>query len=110
MKKIVVLLSFMTFVGVFGALAQNISTPGADQRQENQHARIQQGVASGELTRAEAARSRGDQREIRRTEKRMKADGQVTRSERARLQRKENKASRKLRRNKHDAQDRPRAN
>src|SRR5690349_933843 len=109
MKKIVVLLSFITFVGVFGAQAQNINTPGVDQRQENQHARIQQGVASGELTRAEAARSRSDQREIRRTEKRMKADGQVTNRERARLQRKENKASRKLRRNKHDVQDRPRA-
>lgn len=110
MKKIVVLLSFMTFLGVFGAKAQNNSTPGVDQRQENQRDRLQQGVASGELTRPEAARSRKDQREIRRTEKRMKADGEVTNRERARLQRKENKASRKLRRNKHDAQDRPRAN
>ena len=110
MKKIVVLLSFMTFVGVFGALAQNTSTPKVDQRQENQRDRIQQGVASGELTRAETARSRKDQREIKRTEKRVKADGEVTKRERARLQRKENKASRKLRRNKHDAQDRPRAN
>jgi len=110
MKKIVALLSFMTFMGVFMAQAQNIATPGVNERQENQRDRLQQGVASGELTRSEAARSRKDQREIRRTEKRMKADGDMTKRERARLQHKQNKASRKLARNKHDAQDRPRAN
>ena len=99
----------MAFVGIFGVQAQNTSTPGVDRRQENQHDRIQQGVASGELTRRETANARQDQREIKRTENRMKADGQVTERERARLQQKENKASRQLRRNKHDAQERPRA-
>jgi hypothetical protein len=106
MKKIVALLSFITLMGIFNAQAQD-KTPVVDKRQENQHDRIKQGVASGELTRKEAAEARQDQRQIRRSERRAKADGDVTAKERARLQRKQNKASRELRREKHDAQDRP---
>jgi hypothetical protein len=108
MKKIMALLSFFVLAGILQTQAQN--TPGVDQRQRIERHRIQEGLASGELTRREAADARKNQRKVRRTERRVKADGVVTPTERARLHHKQNKASRQLRRDKHDAEDRPRAN
>lgn len=108
MKKLIALLSFAVFAGVVQLHAQN--APVVDHRQSTQRHRIQDGVASGELTRREAANARHDQRRIQRSERRAKADGVVNQNERARLHHKQNKASRELRRDKHDAQDRPRAN
>ena len=87
--------------------AQAQNTPAVDQRQDMQKQRIREGVASGELTRHEAVNARQDQRKIRRTERRAKADGVVTTGERARVHRKQNKANREIRRDKHDVQDRP---
>ena len=107
MKKVVALLSFFAFGMIITANAQ---TPRVDERQHNQRQRIQQGVASGELTRRETAKSIHDQRRIRRAEHVAKCDGTVTNAERARLHHMQNTASRQLSRNKHDAQDRPRAN
>ena len=107
MRKIVALLSSMVFGMIITASAQ---TPRVDERQHNQRQRIQQGVASGELTRRETVHSVRDQRRIRRAEHVAKADGTVTNGERARLHHMQNSASRQLSRNKHDAQDRPRAN
>ena len=104
MKKLVALLIPIAFMIVMQVNAQ--STPSVDQRQHHQHARIRHGLASGELTRREAAHAAHDQRHIRRAERRVKADGHVTRRERARLHHKQNRASRELRRNKHDAQTR----
>lgn len=108
MKKLIALLSFVALVGIIQTHAQQ--TPTVDQRQRVQRHRIHDGVASGELTRREAADARHDQRRIRRSERRAKADGVVTPKERARLHHKQNIASRELRRDKHDQQDRPRAN
>jgi hypothetical protein len=107
MRKAIGLLSFMIFVVVLVAQAQE--TPRVDHRQKAQRHRIQNGVRTGELTRAEAADARHDQRAIIRSERRAKADGVVTPYERARLDHKQDKAGRQLYRNKHDAQDRPRA-
>jgi hypothetical protein len=107
MKKIIAVFTFIVFAGFIQAQAQE--TPRADHREKNQRHRIQNGVASGELTRRETANARHDQRTIRRSEHRAKADGVVTRSERARLDNKQDRASRQLRRDKHDVQDRPRA-
>jgi hypothetical protein len=103
MKKLIVSTFFVLF---FAAIVNAQSTPAADQRQQNQNARIKQGVASGEVTKQEAARLKAEQRHIRRTERRAKADGEVTAGERAKIQRKQNKASRDIRRQKNDAQDR----
>ena len=107
MKKIIAVFTFIVFAGIIQTQAQE--TPRADHREKNQRHRIQNGVASGELTRRETANARHDQRTIRRSEHRAKADGVVTRSERARLDNKQDRASRQLRRDKHDVQDRPRA-
>lgn len=108
MKKIIVILSLLVIGIVLNTKAQ--TTPGVDAREQNQRARIQSGVASGEVTRSEAARLRHEQRHIRRTERRAKADGTVTPRERRRLQHEQSRASRDIRRQKHDRQERPAAN
>ncbi len=108
MKKIFALAPFLLILMAGIVNAQN--TPVVDERQQNQHARIRQGVASGEVTHVEAKRLRTEQRHVRRVERRAKADGEVTPQERAKLQRKQNRVSRDIRRQKHDPQDRPGAN
>ena len=85
------------------ALAQN-NTPVADQRQQNQKARINEGVKSGELTKKEATKLHAEQRAIKTEERMAKADGKVTPAERAKLQRDQNRASADIYRQKHDAQ------
>jgi hypothetical protein len=108
MKKVIAVFTFIIFACIIQAQAQE--TPRVDQRQKNQRHRVQKGVASGELTPREAADARHDQRRIKRSERRTKADGVVTAGDRVRLEHKQDRASRQLRRNQHDAQDRPRAN
>ena len=103
--KIIVISTF--FVLLFSTIACAQSTPLADKREQNQRARIRDGVESGEVTKAEAARLKAEQRHIRRTERRAKSDGQVTPRERAKIQRKQNKASRDIRSQKNDGQSRP---
>ena len=95
-----------------GALAQtaapagSASTPGIDKRQANQEKRIDQGIASGELTKRETRRLEREQSAINRAEDKAKADGVVTAKERHRLHHAQNKASRDVKRQKHDAQQR----
>jgi uncharacterized membrane protein YebE (DUF533 family) len=81
-------------------------TPALNARQDNQHARIAQGVRTGELTRPEAARVVHGQVRLQRMENRAKSDGVVTAGERARLQHNANVQSRRIFRQKHDRQDR----
>ena len=78
-----------------------------DNRQDRQEARIEQGVASGELTRRETARLDAQQSHITRMEHRMEADGKVTGKEALRMERAQDKASRRIAHNKHDRQHRP---
>jgi polyhydroxyalkanoate synthesis regulator phasin len=78
--------------------------PGVNERQQNQRARIQQGVKSGELTNREARGLRAEQRHIKREEARYKADGEVTARERADLHRDLNRSGRHIYNQKHDAQ------
>lgn len=80
------------------------ATPRVDARQAVQEQRIDQGQASGELTRREARRLEAEQKGINKVETAVKADGTVTAKERARLHRLQDKASRDIRRQKHDAQ------
>ena len=80
------------------------TTPGINAREHNQRARIRQGVASGELTPAEAARMRGREAGLTAEKRAAKADGVVTPEERRDIRRTENKDSRAIHRQKHDAQ------
>lgn len=86
------------------AQAQPASTPGIDQRQANQERRIDQGIASGELTARETKRLEKEQGVIHRAEDKAKADGVVTAKERRRLHTMQDRASRDIRRQKHDRQ------
>ena len=85
------------------AIAQT-ATPGVDARQERQQQRIDQGVASGELNKREAARLEREQARIAGHEAAAKADGVVTKQERAQLHREQNRASRHIAKEKHDRQ------
>jgi hypothetical protein len=76
--------------------------PGVNKRQHNQHARIHDGVKSGELTHSEAKALRAEQRAIRAQEREFKSDGVLTQSERRELHRDLNESSRDIRREKHD--------
>lgn len=77
-----------------------------DQRQQNQRARIVEGVASGELTKPEARRMVHGQQHVKRMERRAEADGVVTAKESARLEVAQDVQSERIKTQKHDAQDR----
>jgi len=79
-------------------------TPVIDQRQANQEARIQQGVATGQLTPREAARLEGGQQHVDNVEAKAKADGVVTKQEKARITQAQNVQSRRIATQKHDRQ------
>ncbi len=105
-------LTFISFILIASAsaFAQNATTPTTDARELSQRARIHEGRKSGELTNREARRLNRQQRHIRRTERRAKADGTVTSQEQNKLNREQNRANRKIRRQKHDAQTKPGTN
>ena len=86
------------------APAAQPATPRVDTRQAHQDQRIEQGVASGQLTARETRRLEREQQHIARVETRAKADGQVTPQERKRLHHLQDRASRDIHRQKHDAQ------
>ncbi|GMV59709.1 MAG: hypothetical protein AMXMBFR72_28030 [Betaproteobacteria bacterium] len=74
------------------------------QRNINQEKRIQQGMASGELTNREAARLEAGQARVGRAEARAGADGHVGPREQAGIQHRQNVQSRRIYRQKHDGQ------
>jgi hypothetical protein len=77
------------------------------QRDVNQQRRIEQGVASGELTNREAARLERGQARDNAAQARAGADGNVGPDEQRRLQHQENRQSRRIYREKHDVQKQP---
>lgn len=90
---------------ILGSLIAGVAaagTPGIHRRQARQHVRIAQGVRCGELTRAEALRLRAGQRQVRRMERRARADGFVSRRERARLHQLQNRENRAIYRLRHN--------
>jgi hypothetical protein len=82
------------------------ATPRIDRMQAQQRARIEQGVASGQLTAPETRRLVHQERQLTRHQSRVQADGIVTRGERYRLNRDALRTSRAIHRQKHDAQRR----
>ncbi len=93
-------------MSAFAATAAGTDTPRIDNRQANQEKRIDQGIASGELTKREAKRMNHQQAVVNKAEDKAKADGVVTAKERARLTKAQNKTSKRIYRQKHDAQER----
>jgi hypothetical protein len=112
MKTVVTITAIVLATLSWSASAQTAAatnTPRIDARQANQEQRIDQGVASGELTQREANRLDRQQNRIDRYENAARADGKVTAKERARLTHAQGHASRNIKRQKHDRQDRPAA-
>lgn len=96
--------TFLLLVTIAAGIAGAHSIP---ERQQNQKSRIAQGVRSGELTRAEAARLASEQRAIARQVRRDRVDGGgFTAKERARDQRLLNQSSRDIARLKHNGRTR----
>jgi hypothetical protein len=79
-------------------------TPRVDKREDKQQARIDQGVASGQLNQKEAKRLQNGQARVNLAEANAKADGKVTRSEKKHLAHMQDKQSRKIKHQKHDKQ------
>ena len=102
MKKAIILATFILAAAV--AFAQE-RTPRVNAREATQQTRIVEGRASGELTKGETKALRTEQRHIRRSERRAKADGDVTARERRKLDRKQDRANRHIRRAKHNNLD-----
>ncbi|WP_426754032.1 hypothetical protein [Myxococcus sp. Y35] len=83
------------------------SAAKADRRQANQHARIAQGIRSGELTGREAVRLSAQHREIQRDIRQARRDdGHIDARERAQINREQNQLNRRIARQKHDGQSR----
>jgi DNA repair exonuclease SbcCD nuclease subunit len=91
-------------IGAFAQAASAPATPRVDKREVRQEKRIEQGVASGQLTARETRKLGREQTAIQKTEAKAKSDGQVTKSERKRLTRMQNRASQDIYQQKHDAQ------
>ncbi len=95
-------------LGLAAALIAGAALPAAaqtvDQREANQHARIEQGVRSGALTPGEAHRLHKREMRLHRTEARMRArnGGYLSRHQRHKLQRMENRDSRAIHHLKHN--------
>jgi tellurite resistance protein len=107
MNKFTTLATGITLaIASMGAFAQGAAaaTPRVDQREANQQARIETGVASGQLNRREARRLERQQAQIRAAERHAKADGVVTPSERRHLDRMQKQASANIHAEKHDGQ------
>ncbi len=99
-------LSLLSAAAFAQAASAPAATPGIDKRQAQQEQRIDQGVASGQLTRREAHRLEREQNAINRVEGNAKADGTVTAQERKKLHRMQGHASKDIHHQKHDAQHR----
>jgi hypothetical protein len=85
-----------------GAAQAQYSGGNVYQREAIQERQIQEGMRTGSLTPQEAARLEAEQRRIRETEARMRADGRLDPRERRRLERMQEKAERDIYREKHD--------
>ncbi|WP_140626939.1 hypothetical protein [Methylibium rhizosphaerae] len=100
------MLAATSFAQDAAASAPGTHKPRIDARQARQEQRIDQGIASGELTQRETRRLEREQAVINRAEDKARADGTVTTAERKRLHKMQDHASRDIRRQKHDGQDR----
>ncbi|MEO6232862.1 MAG: hypothetical protein ABJB11_06560 [Ferruginibacter sp.] len=98
-SKFIIATAIIFALGISNTEAQSKPT-------KTQHARIRQGVRSGELTKAETANLAHGQREIRQDVKSAKSDGVVTRKERKHIRKEKRQESRKIFRKKHNKRDR----
>lgn len=112
MKKAALVLATLVTSLSGTVLAQNTPAPTPsermehriDIRQERQEKRIDNGIASGRVNAAEAARLERQQAHIDQVENRALADGSLNRREAQRMERMQDRAGRHVRHAKHDRQ------
>lgn len=102
MKKKAVLIILLLLGVSSGVATSQTRTPGIDQRERNQQARIREGVRTGQLTRGETRRLAAEQRRIKAHEAMTKADGRVTSAERRHLKRELRRSNRHIHHLKHN--------
>lgn len=106
MKKLTILLASLGFAAAaLPATANAQPYQNVAARQDNIGQRIEQGVRSGALTRAEAQRLRADYRALTTLEQRYRRGG-LTIAERTDLNRRYDALSARVRSDRHDRQDR----
>lgn len=105
MKKILVTAAAASLLALSAMPASAAPWQSINQRQANIDRRIDQGVRDGSLTRPEAARLRGEFRNLSRLEVRYRANG-LSMSERADLDRRFNALASQVRYERHDNQHR----
>jgi hypothetical protein len=101
MKKKIILMTALVMVMAIGSVTAQVR-----QREKNQHARIVQGVKSGELTKAETKNLARKEKDVRQDVREAKADGVVTPAERKDIRQDQRKASRAIYRKKHNERER----
>jgi uncharacterized membrane protein YebE (DUF533 family) len=101
-QTLILAIAVATGAVVSGSVFAQTATPKLDQREANQQQRINQGVATGQLTPREANNLQRRENKLNANEARAKADGVVTPAERRRLQREANHNSRKIYHKKHN--------
>ncbi len=88
----------------YASSAQTTTTAKPVSTIKNDKQRIRQGVKSGELTKAEAARLKAQTAKVNQERKDYKADGVVTTEERKDLRQDKKRLSRRIYKQKHDGQ------
>jgi len=102
-KALTILLIGIWSLSIVGCVyAGNTRDPGIRERITEQQARIDEGIASGQLTRHEANILQDNLNWIKTEEARLKADGRLTPEERARLHRMLDKNSAMIYKKKHN--------
>ena len=101
--KIILAVAIFSTVS-YAATAQTSTTAKPVSSIKNDRQRIRQGVKSGELTKAEAAKLKAQTAQVNQERKEYKADGVITTEERKDLRQDKKKLSRRIYRQKHDAQ------
>jgi hypothetical protein len=109
MKETFMKMKGLVFLAVLATCSLSLAAQNIGERQQDQQARIKQGVQSGELTRGEAQRLEAQQGRIEANKLIDKSKGPLTPQERAQLTREQNRASRDIYRLKHNERERPRA-
>ncbi|MEW5837970.1 MAG: hypothetical protein AB1717_03965 [Pseudomonadota bacterium] len=89
-------------------MAAPIHDPVVNAQQHRQHARINQGVRSGQLTRSETQTLASQHRTLRQQERSYKSDGVMSSDERQDMRQDNRSASQSIYNEKHDAEVQPR--
>ncbi len=103
--KVKIILAIVVFsIASYNTSAQTTQTAKPVSTIKNDRQRIRQGVRSGELTKAEAARLKVQTAKVNQERKDYKEDGVVTTEERKDLRKDKKRLSRKIYKQKHDRQ------